>query len=119
MVDVRNLPNVLPVHFNNLKADLPGQIRRIAGFLDVDIDETSWPRILEHCGFDYMRSIMAEDEMMASMWTGGGRTFINKGTNGRWKDVLTSEEIAKAELLAAQHLTPECARWLATGAMAD
>ena len=35
---IRDLPNLLLVHFADLKADLPGQIRRIAAFLDVDVD---------------------------------------------------------------------------------
>ena len=36
---IRDLPNVLLLHFAELKADLPGQIRRIAAFLDIPIDE--------------------------------------------------------------------------------
>ncbi len=39
----RQLPNVLLVHFNNLKADLPGEIRRIAAFLGTEINESAWP----------------------------------------------------------------------------
>ncbi len=37
--NARNLPNVLLVHFNNLKADLPGEMRRIAKFLGIEIEE--------------------------------------------------------------------------------
>ncbi len=36
---IRDLPNLLLLHFGDLKADLPGQIRRIAAFLDIPIDE--------------------------------------------------------------------------------
>jgi aryl sulfotransferase len=32
--DIRSLPNVLLVHFANLKADLPSEIRRIARHLE-------------------------------------------------------------------------------------
>ena len=38
-----NLPNVKFVHFANLKADLPGEMRKIAEFLDVPIDDAKWP----------------------------------------------------------------------------
>jgi aryl sulfotransferase len=48
-------------------------------------------------------------------WEGGASTFINKGTNGRWKDVLSAEESAAYERTALERLGPECARWLATG----
>ena len=47
--EIRDLPNVLFVHFANLKRDMPGQMRRIAAFLDIPIDETRWdddPRVL-------------------------------------------------------------------------
>jgi aryl sulfotransferase len=46
---------------------------------------------------------------------GGGETFIHKGTNGRWRDVLSAGEIAEYEARAIDELGPECAAWLATG----
>ena len=47
---------MLLVHFNDLKADLPGSIRRIAAFLGIAPDEDTLARIIAHCGFDYMKS---------------------------------------------------------------
>ena len=44
---IRQLPNVLMLHFQDLKQDLPGEIRRMAKFLDVPIDEAQWPAIAE------------------------------------------------------------------------
>ena len=52
---IRELPNVLFVHFNDLKRDMPGEMRRIAGFLDIPIDESRWPDIQEYCSFDWMK----------------------------------------------------------------
>jgi aryl sulfotransferase len=49
------------------------------------------------------------------MWVGGAKTFINKGTNGRWRDTLTAAQSAEYEARALAELGPECARWLATG----
>ena len=46
---IRHLPNVLLLHFADLKRDMPGEIRRIADFLDIPIDEARWPAIVEHC----------------------------------------------------------------------
>jgi len=46
---------------------------------------------------------------------GGTKTFINKGTNGRWRDTLTASESTEYEAKALAELGPECARWLATG----
>jgi aryl sulfotransferase len=53
------------------------------------------------------------------LWEGGAETFVHKGTNGRWRDVLTVEESTKYERRAVQELGPDCARWLSTGDLAD
>jgi aryl sulfotransferase len=104
------------LHFSALKADMPGQIRRIAAFLDIPVDESQWDAIVEHCSFDYMR---AHAELAVPLggaaWEGGAKTFIHKGTNGRWRDVLTEEDIANYESRALEELGPECAQWLASG----
>ena len=113
--DVKHLPNVLMVHFNNLKSDMAGEIRRIAGFLNIEIDDGLWPAILEHCSFEYMQQESAKSEMLEEFFKGGGKTFIHKGTNGRWKDVLNQDEIAICDEIAAQRLSQECAHWLNTG----
>ncbi len=111
---IRKLPNVKLMHFNQMKADLPGSIREIAQFLDVPIDEAKFSAIVEHCSFDYMK---AHAELAAPLggifWEGGAKTFIHKGTNGRWRDTLTPEESKAYEAKALAELGPECARWLA------
>ncbi|MFI4974482.1 MAG: sulfotransferase domain-containing protein [Caulobacterales bacterium] len=107
--NARRLPNVLLVHYANLKADLPGEIHRIAKFLAIEIDEANFPAIVEHCSFDYMRANVRPDN----------RVMFNKGVNGRWKDVLSPAEIARCDEVAARNLTAECAHWLASGALPD
>jgi aryl sulfotransferase len=49
------------------------------------------------------------------VFEGGAATFINKGTNGRWRDVLSREESRKYEDMVLRNLGPDCAHWLATG----
>ena len=117
--DARGLPNVLLVHFNDLKSNMGREIRRVARFLEIDIEAEQWPAILEHCSFDYMREASKRIEMLDMIFKGGGGTFIHKGTNGRWKDVLTPAEIAKADEVAAKNLTPDCAHWLKTGELPE
>lgn len=113
---IRDLPNVLLLHFEALKADLPGEIRRIAAFLDIPIDAARFPAIVEHCSFDYMKTHAAKTVPLGgAFWDGGAQTFINKGTNGRWRDVLTAEDVQRYERTARQELGEDCARWLATG----
>jgi aryl sulfotransferase len=114
--EIRHLPNVLLLHFAELKAELPGQIRRIAAFLDIPIDERRWDAIVEHCGFDYMKRHATKSVPLGGMfWDGGAATFIHKGTNGRWRDTLTAEDCARYERMAAERLGEPRARWLSPG----
>jgi aryl sulfotransferase len=50
-----------------------------------------------------------------AIFDGGAGVFINRGTNGRWKDVLTPQDSLDYERMAVEKLGPECARWLMTG----
>ena len=52
---IRDLPNVRFVHFNDLKRDMPGEMRRIAAFLDIPIDERAGRRSSSYCSFDWMK----------------------------------------------------------------
>jgi aryl sulfotransferase len=112
----RELPNVLLVHFNNLKAELASEIRRIASYLGIAIDEARWPAILTHCSFDYMREATSKVELLQRNFREGSKSFFHRGTNGRWKDVLAPDEIAECDAVAAKYLTADCAHWLKTGA---
>jgi aryl sulfotransferase len=115
----RKLPNVMLVHFADLKADLPGQLREIAAFLGCDIPADRWPAIERHCSFDYMKANAAKvSPLGGAIFEGGGETFINKGVNGRWRDTLTPADIAAYEAATREKLGPECADWLANGRLA-
>lgn len=46
------LPNVLFIHFAEMKCDMKGQMRRIAAFIGATIDESKWPEMVEQCSFD-------------------------------------------------------------------
>jgi aryl sulfotransferase len=113
---VKDLPNVYLLHFGNLKKDMPGEMRKLAEFLGIPIDESNWDAIVEHCTFEYMKAnATASVPLGGAFWDGGATTFINKGTNGRWRDQLTAEDVSRHEQVAAKELGPECAKWLETG----
>jgi aryl sulfotransferase len=117
---IRHLPNLLLLHYAELKADLPGQIRRIADFLGIPVAEDRWPAILEHCSFEHMKRHATKTVPLGgAFWEGGAQTFVHKGTNGRWRDVLTAEDCRYYEAMARLELGEECAAWLRTGHRAD
>jgi aryl sulfotransferase len=114
---IKDLPNVLFIHYANLKHDLPREIERIAQFLDIaKPDGQIWQDILSHCSFSYMKDNAEKFAPMGGkVWKGGAKTFIHKGVNQRWRDVLSAEEIRRYEEKAVAQLGPACAHWLATG----
>jgi aryl sulfotransferase len=117
---VRNLPNVMLVHFLDLKRDMPGEIRRIADFLDISVDGAVWEEILAHCSFDWMKKNASKHVSGNGNWLDGGpEVFINKGINGRWAETLNAAEIAEYEARAISELGADCARWLTSGATPD
>ena len=113
---IRNLPNLLLLHYADLKADLPGQVRRIAPFLDIDLDEGRLPEIVEHASFGWMKGHAAQAVPLGgAIFEGGASTFINRGTNGRWQGELPDALSRRYEAMAEKELGPDCARWLTTG----
>ena len=111
---LRDLPNLYLLHYQNLKDDLPGRVADIADYLGIEVDPETMARAVEHASFGHMKA--RSNEMFPGLpLVGGGDTFINKGTNGRWRDVLSAVEIAEYEAQARDKLGPDCAAWLATG----
>jgi aryl sulfotransferase len=109
--DWRHLDNVLFVHFSDLLGDLEHQVRRIAAFLDIEIHEAGLPAMLEALSLTSMRAEAIQrhgDPERAAR-------FFFKGTNGRWRDELTPEEVALYEETASAVLAPECRAWLEHG----
>jgi aryl sulfotransferase len=114
--EIRQLPNVHFVHFANLKNNMPQEIRRIAAFLEIPIDESKWEWILLHCSFDYMKANASKSVPLGgAFWEGGAETFIHKGENGRWRDTLREAEIQQYEQRAERELGIDCAGWLCRG----
>ncbi len=114
--EARSDPNVLLVHYNDLKADRGGEMRRIADFLGIAIDEALWPTLIEAAGFDAMKA--ASDQLMptaADIWEGGGKTFLHKGTNGRWRDIFRADDLALYDAKVAAEFSPELAAWCEHG----
>lgn len=116
--EIRDLPNVHFVHFELLKQDMPAEMRRIAEFLDIDVDESRWGAIIEYCSFDWMKAHATKSVPLGgAFWDAGAQVFINRGVNGRWKDTLSAAEVEEYEARAIAELGADCAHWLATGEM--
>jgi aryl sulfotransferase len=112
----RRRPNVLLVHYNDLKADREGEMRRLARFLDIELPEALWPRVVEAAAFESMRRDGEAIIPLAHLlWEGGPSRFLHKGTNERWRDVVAAEDLALYEARVKSELSPTLARWVEHG----
>jgi aryl sulfotransferase len=105
------------VHYNDLLADLDGEMRRITGFLDIDIPEALWPGVVERCTFERMREEAENIGDFQRLFEGGAESFLFKGTNGRWREVLTEGELQRYQDRVQELLSPEAAHWLEHGSL--
>jgi aryl sulfotransferase len=111
----RHAANVLLVHFNDLQADLAGEMHRIGDFLDIAVPDAAWPAVVERCTFESMRTRGSALGDFERFFDGGAKSFLFKGTNGRWRDVLTPEELATYAARVAEVLPPAAGLWLERG----
>jgi len=112
----RRRKNILMVHYNDLQADLAGEIDRIAAFLGIDVAPPLFGEIVEAAGFAAMRrdapGLMPDYD---GVFEGGTETFLHQGRNHRWREILTGEDVANYEARVAAALPPDCAAWVRDG----
>jgi aryl sulfotransferase len=114
--EARHLPNVLFVHYNDLKSDLSAEMRRIADFLEIAVEPSLWPKLVAAAEFESMRR--DADALMPNVdvtFKEGSRTFFHKGVNERWRGAANEDDLAIYEVKAAAAFSPQFARWLAQG----
>jgi len=88
--------DVVFLHYDDLKADLEGQMRRLAARLGISVEERRWARLVHAATFESMRS-RAETTV-----PGGGPehwidpvAFFSRGTSGQWRDLLDDADLAR------------------------
>ena len=112
----RSRPNVLNVHYNDLKANLSAEMRRIADFLGIAVAPDLWPQLVAAASFEAMRR--DGDTLLPNVeatFKHGSRGFFFKGANERWRGVAAGEDLELYEAKAASMFSPQCAHWVAQG----
>ena len=99
-VRLEGRPNVLLVHHDDLKADLPS----------VAVPADLWPALVEAAGFAAMcRDGAALMGSVAGMFRGGAARFFHQSTKGRWRGVFRAEDLALYDAKLRADLPPACA----------
>lgn len=118
--DYNHLPNFLFLHYADMLTDLPGTVKRLAEFIGLAMTSDEISAVVKAVSFGRVKQQALAESALSSkvpeVFKGGQATFINKGTNGRWRDVLTDEDLDLYKETRDKVLSPDCATWLEEGA---
>ena len=108
--DRREEPNVHLFHYADMKADLAGEMRRLAGILGVDEPDDA---LVEAATFEQMK---ARAEVFApnttqDIWVDTTR-FFDKARSGGWRDVIPAADLDRYRERIAALAPPDLVGWL-------
>ena len=109
----RGAANVLLVRYDDLCADLEGQMRWLAGRLGITVPEPTWPALVQAATFERMRG--RADYLAPPPHPGGAGdavAFFRRGSSGAGREILSDEEMAGYYARAAQLAPPDMLEWL-------
>jgi hypothetical protein len=109
----RTRPNLRLLHYDDLLVDLGGQMRSLAGWLDIDVPADRWDELVTAAGFTSM-SRRAGELVPGPVWREPSR-FFHKGTSGQWRDVLDPEAERRYWERVRELADPDLVAWLHQG----
>lgn len=108
----RGEPNVVLVHYDDLSADLGGQMRRLARRLGITVPEHRWPVLVAAAGFSAMRQ---RAQQLAPDPVGvlkDNSAFFRRGRSGAGRELLTDEQLSRYHGRAAELSPADLRGWL-------
>jgi aryl sulfotransferase len=106
----RDDPNVVLVRYEDLLADLEGQMRLLAVRLGITVPEALWPRLVEAATFGQMRAAAGRLQPLPGLVD--PQEFFRSGRSGAGREVLTSAELDRYYEVAARMAPADLLDWL-------
>jgi hypothetical protein len=113
----RHRSDVVLLHYDDLRGDLEGEMRRLADRLGIEVADDRWPTLVEAATFEEMRrraDVVAPDTN-EHLWKSNAE-FFHRGTTGQWRDTFDAELLARYEDRMAELAPPDLAAWMHQGA---
>lgn len=117
--EARKERNLLFVHYGDLQADLTGEMRRIADFLEIEISDADLSRMAGSASFESMRkdaTVLIPE--MAKNFEGGALRLLNKGQSGRWRGLYDEADVDLFDRKLRAAVPDVYADWLLAGRIA-
>ncbi|WP_433130006.1 sulfotransferase domain-containing protein [Micromonospora sp. CA-240977] len=108
----RHEPNIALVHYDDLLADLGGEMRRLAERWGITVPPERWPELVEAATFGQMR---ARADQLAPDRLGvlrDRRAFFRQGGSGQGRDLLDSTTRARYRKRTEALAPPDLLDWL-------
>lgn len=108
----RGEPNVVLVHYDELAADLAGQMSLLAARLEIDVPEEVWPRLVDAATFAYMQGRADELAPDPVGVLKDRKQFFRRGGSGAGRELLTDDELGHYRRRVADLAPPDLLAWL-------
>jgi len=108
----RDAPNVVLAHYADLSADLPGEMRRMAGRLGVAVPAGRWPALLGAATFPQMRAHASQLVQGPPGIIIDDAGFFRSGTSGAGRGTVSEAELATYHAKAALMAPADALAWL-------
>jgi len=110
--EVRDSANVVLMHYDDLKADLLAEMRRLAQRLDITVPESAWPSLAHAGTFENMRrNTRLVPDSRLGFWRDNQR-FFNRGVSRQWVDVLDNADLRECAARVTELAAPDLRGWV-------
>jgi aryl sulfotransferase len=112
----RHLPNVVLFHYADYRADLAGELVRLAAVLGFDVGRDRAEELAGHATLDAMRARASElaPNTTDGIWLSNER-FFRAGGRGEWREFFTEAEHRRYNHRAAQLAPQDLLAWAHEG----
>jgi hypothetical protein len=116
----RGEPNVALFHYADYRADLPGELRRLASAVGIPLSAERATELAREAGIDRMRERAADvvpGVSLGQWWD--PKQFLRAGASGEWRERVTPADLEAYERRVAKLVPPDLAKWLHAGRIAS
>ncbi len=116
----RHRPNVVLLHYGDLKRDLVGQMAYLAERLGIERSRARLEELAPAASFDTMKADATTVAPNAdqTFWRSTS-DFFRSGTSGQWRDLLSDGDLARYDERLHELADEDLAHWLEHGRLDD
>jgi aryl sulfotransferase len=103
---------VVLAHYEDLSADLPGQMHRLAGRLGLDVPAQLWPALVSAASFPSMRARASRLAQGPAGILIDDTEFFRQGRSGAGRAVLSQAEFGRYQAKVARMAPADALAWL-------